>query len=121
MTKPKVFPRLKAGNKGTNSSRKKIKEPKIQSIHFENKVIQVRFEKNQEALKIFAGSMWELLKDSKADNYVELTLLPPGQPQGLVVLVKKQFGKTPHQFRVEAEKMLVDCQKELARLKTVSK
>jgi hypothetical protein len=56
-----------------------------------------------EMAKIMANQFYALLKESKAENYVEMQFTDPDK-QFITVTVQRHEKKTPHQFRIELEK-----------------
>lgn len=69
------------------------------------------------AIKFFAASFAQTFNETKAVNYIEMTLGHPDTGP-LIVTLQKLVGKTPHELREQAEKERDKAREEAEELRT---
>ena len=81
-------------------------ETKVVDILFRDRSLNVGLEGG--ACRILAESFAEQIVEAGAENYIEVAFVSekilPGEK--LIVTIQRCKGKTPHQFRLEAERRL---------------
>lgn len=78
-------------------------EPRLKSVKQEGSAIVISYENAREVKALFASAFLEILKHVDAKNYVE-TSFEAEDGTRMTVTVQRVIRKTPHQFRLEAEK-----------------
>jgi len=95
----------------------RIVNPPIKSLEVKDGGLSCSLD-GPEMARIIATSFWDMLTENKADNYVEMTFAAPEKPlKKVIVIVRKVFGKTPHDLRVQAEAERDAALAEIAALK----
>lgn len=90
-----------AGNLAADVER--ICDPAIKRLSMENGTLDVAFDA-PELGRLFAIHFWDLLNENNAKNYVEMSFAAPETPlKRVIVNVRRVFGKSPDDLRVEAE------------------
>ncbi len=91
----------------------KMLNPRILRMHLENGSLELGIDGKGMA-QIFAHCFWDILTETKAENYVTLTF--ERDEREIEVIVQKRAAKTAHELRREAEAERDQLRLEVARL-----
>jgi septal ring factor EnvC (AmiA/AmiB activator) len=95
----------------------RIANPHIKSLNIHDGELLMALDAPEMA-KFFAVSFWNLLDQSNAKNYAELTFADPEKPlKKVIVTIRKIYGQTPDDMRRTAEQERDAARAEVAQLR----